>query len=308
MHSAVHRYAWVVLLLACSSAFGKSVHDILDLAEEAERRLSYRGIKQALVHLSIGKAVSAKMKVVHLKPDKTRTEYLTPSALAGIVLVRSSRGTYRYDPHKKLWEAMGRCPVYCDDELSENLRHHYRVRLLGSQQIAGRGAYLIAAEPKRKGEPSHRFWIDKDSCVVVGAETKASDGKLLRSYRFVSLELNPKDIKPSVFDVHASVKRSGTADTRLGFKVMKPSYLPAGYKLVGAGTSRINDFLCSHLRFSNGVNTISLFQRPARNSSNHRAHLFRTTNVVTWTKDGMLFTLLGDISREELEKIARSVR
>ncbi len=308
MHNGLQRYAWLALILVCSSAFGASVSDILERAAQAERRISYRGIKNASVNTGTGALVFAKMKVLHLKPDKTRTEYLAPSTLAGVVFVRNSRNTYRYDPHQKRWQAIGRCPVYCDDELLDNLRKHYNLRLLDIQQAAGRDAYLIAAEPRRKFEPVHQLLIDKETYLVVAAFTTASDGKYFRAYKFVSLELNPKDIRPSLFDVPASVSRSEKHDTRPNFKVMKPSYLPVGYKLVGEGTSRMNNLLCSHLRFSNGVNTISLFQRPARNSSNHPAHLFRTTNVVTWTKDGMLLTLVGDISQEELEKIARSVR
>ncbi|MDH7602346.1 MAG: sigma-E factor regulatory protein RseB domain-containing protein [Armatimonadota bacterium] len=308
MHSQASKYSWLIILLVCSTAFGANINDILNRAEQAERHVSYRGIKQVIVRSGNGKPLSAKMKVLHIKPDKNRTEYLAPSALAGVVFVRTSRGSCQYDPHEKLWKATPHCSVQCDDQVSENLLRHYLVRLEGTKQIADREAYLVTAFPRHKGEPSHRFWIDKQTYLVVGSETIAGDGTLLRSYRFVSLELNPKDVNPSLFDVRASIKSSSERNTRLNFRVRKPSYLPVGYKLVDARTSHINGQPCSHLRFSNGVNTISLFQRRAEKNSGRSAFVVRATNVVSWTKDGMLFTLLGDLSRPELERIARSVK
>ena len=71
---------------------------------------------------------------------------------------------------------------------------------------------------------------------------------------------------------------------------------------------KIDSRCCAHLRFSNGANTISLFQRPARKDSSPLPITSKITNVHAWTRDGMVFTLMGDLPRIELKKIADSTK
>jgi negative regulator of sigma E activity len=58
----------------------------------------------------------------------------------------------------------------------------------------------------------------------------------------------------------------------------------------------------------NGVNTISLFERRCNDDTVAPRMPDKLTTVMTWARDGLLFTLVGDISRVELKKIADSVK
>ena len=306
----VSRQAWLLLFLGCSAAFGANVSEVLHRAERAERLISYRGIKQAVVRCGSRNPsyTETKMSIVHLKPDKTRTAYLTPSKLSGTIVIRNGETSWRYRPQSKLWEHMGGCIVSVANNVSQDFIRNYQVRLAGIERIAGRDAYLVSAVPKSKGDPSHRFWIDRHTYLVLASETKTSSGKLLRSSRFLSIELNPNDISPSLFVVPNNVRRGDNGAVRLGFRVMKPSYLPKGYRLVGATSSCIGGMAYSHLRFSNGINTISLFQRLADKSGSRFAVGEKSTNVVTCVRNGVRCTIVGDLSRSELQKILASLR
>jgi len=89
---------------------------------------------------------------------------------------------------------------------------------------------------------------------------------------------------------------------------MKPSHLPAGYKLIRTASLCVNGFSCSHLQFSNGVNTISIFQHRAGKEAPVQKVDSKVTNVLTWARDGMQLTIMGDLPRAELQKVADSTK
>jgi negative regulator of sigma E activity len=157
------------------------------------------------------------------------------------------------------------------------------------------------------------MWVDRDCYLVVGTQTENESGSVVRSSRYVSLQVNPDDIDPAIFEVRGKSKPAQKAASCPGFKVMKPSYVPAGYKLVGTASLSVNGFTCVHLQFSNGVNTISIFEHPeslrGRQAPPEPERVeSKTTNVLTWTRDGVQFTIMGDFPRPELHKIANSTK
>ncbi|MGQ9581846.1 MAG: sigma-E factor regulatory protein RseB domain-containing protein, partial [Armatimonadota bacterium] len=270
--------------------------EVLHRAEQAEKLVSYRGVKYATVRCCEEDEIRFKMSVIHLKPDKTRVTYLAPSTLAGMVTVRNGSRRWQYYPQQERWVSCHRCLGPNDFRVSTQVLHNYKVRITGTERVAGREAYVVNAVPKLGSEPTHRIWIDKQRYIVVGTETKTGDGRVIRSSRFLSLALDPRDIKLSLFQVRGDTGSVSKNGGRIGFRVLKPSYLPAGYKLVGASTSSVNGHACSHLQFSNGVNTVSLFQRQAGKTSQEYVFLSKVTNVLSWVKNGMHFTLLGDLA------------
>lgn len=298
----------LLIVLVCPPTLGATVSEVLRRAEQAEKLVSYRGVKYASVRCCGEDEIRFKMGVIHLKPDKTRVTYLAPSTLAGMVTVRNGSHRWQYYPKQKRWVSCRGCPSPNSFRVSGQLLRNYKVRITGTERVAGRDAYVVSAMPKLRGEPTHRIWIDRQRYIVLGTETKTGDGRVIRSSRFLSLSLDPKDIKPSLFQVKGnpgSVPKNGS---KTGFRVLKPGYLPAGYKLIGASTSWVNGYACSHLRFSNGVDTVSLFQHQAGKMFPECEFLNKVTNVISWVKNGMHFTLMGDLSRSELQKIADSVR
>ena len=65
---------------------------------------------------------------------------------------------------------------------------------------------------------------------------------------------------------------------------------------------------CVHLQYSNGVNTISLFERRDSRESAPVTVKGKVTHALTWAHEGILYTLMGNIADSELHKIAKSTR
>ena len=300
-------YLLVALLVARPGAFGATPGDLLRRAEEADKNVDYRGIKTATVAFG-GRNAVATMKVIHLKPDKTRTIYFAPALLAGIIVIRDGPDGWKYCPKTEVWEPIGQCAMRCADVVRREALRNYDVRLVGTERVAGREAYVIHALPRCGGEAAHRMWVDRQCYLVIGTQTLTGSGAVVRSSRYASLQINPPDIDPSLFEVRGKIKPAATRASSPGFKVMKPSYVPSGYRLVATTCLSINGCTCAHLQFANGVNTISIFQHKACKQMPPRKIESKVTNVLTWARGGMEFTIMGDLPRPELQKIADSTK
>ncbi|MCX8053004.1 MAG: MucB/RseB C-terminal domain-containing protein [Armatimonadetes bacterium] len=299
----------LVLALAVvgASAFGASPAELLRRSEEADKRVSYRGIKKAT--LAFGDRVTvAMMKVIHLKPDLTRTIYFSPAAMAGIVVIRDGPEGWKYDPKKDVWEPIGRCNMQCGEMILREALRNYDIRLIGTDRVAGRDAYVLHALPKFRTELAHRMWVDCEHFLIVGTQTETYSGTVIRSSRYLTLQINPSDINPDLFRVRGRISRPSADVCSPDFKFVKPSYLPKGYRLEATRYFSLKGSACVHLQFTNGVNTISIFQHKAGKEEFHQKIESKVTNVLTWTRDGIQFTILGDLPRAELQKIADSVK
>jgi negative regulator of sigma E activity len=297
----------LILTLLASSAFCKEATpaDVLRKAAEADKHVDYRGMKTATIAFGHGTAV-ATMKVIHLRPDMTRTIYFTPDVLAGIVVIQDGSDLWRYRPKENVWEPV-KCPPLSADVTREVL-HNYDLKLTGTDRVAGRTAYVIQAVPRTQGDAAHRLWVDTDCYLIVGTQVESNSGAIVRSSRYVSLSVNPGDIPKSLFEVKGKIVAAPRPASADDFKVLKPSYLPTGYRLVGLSRIVVNGFFCAHSQFSNGGTTISLFQQKGSGPSPKTRVNSKVTNIIAWARDGMQFTLMGDISHAELQKIANSVK
>lgn len=299
------------LVLLCGLAisngvYGSNAASIARRAQAADQHVNYRGTKTACVRLN-GTTVSSVIKIVHMKPDMTRKEYFSPAALAGTIVIQRGPDAWMYSPRDHVWEqarsaCMARAHRDCDYAFD-----NYEVQLVGSGTVAGREAYVIRAAPKCPGESLHRVWVDKQCYLMLRTQVEAVGGTVLSSSKFTSITVEPRDISPTIFAVAGKAK-SDPVSPRVDFSLRKPSYLPKGYKMVGLAKVTVNAHHCAHLQFSNGVNTISLFERRCSDETSAPRMPGKLTTVMTWARDGLLFTLVGDVSRVELKKIAASVK
>ena len=294
------------VLIAPALVFGATAKDVLRRAEVADKHVSYRGMKVASVYF--GNALAkATLKVVHLKPDKTRTEYFAPPPLTGIILIQDGLDFWKYQPTEKVWHELPGCAARHNDAVRQEAFENYDVSLVGTDRVAGRQAYVIQAVPKRRGESARRLWVDKQYYLVVRTQDESLSGWVVNSSEYTSIDFNPRDISADTFKVTGKIKRA-PKPPGIPFPVLKPAYLPRGYKLVGVSGMRVNDGPCAHLQFSNGANTISLFERITDKKTPETSVQSKITNVLMWTRKGMMFTLIGDVSRAELQKIADSIK
>ena len=299
-------YILLAVIIMPSVLFGADARDVMRRAESADKRLNYRGIKITTVNFESG-SVTSKLKVVHLRPNLTRTEYYTPSALAGIVVIQNGLDFWKFIPRNKSWEHL--CPrvILSDDSYGHGFLTNFNLQIVGSEHVAGRPTYVVQAVPKRGIEYSHRVWVDKEHYFIIRTEAETPNGRILNSSKYLKIDLNPQAISRSNFKVSGKVI-SQSKVKNVGFKISKPKYLPSGYKLMGITCMRLNGRSCVHLQYSNGVNSISLFEHKFDCYKPSPPIKSRITNIYSWTRRNISYTIMSDLSHLELQKIARSTR
>jgi outer membrane lipoprotein-sorting protein len=295
-----------VLCLLPAAVLGADAVELFQRSQASEKRVSYRGMKVATLCSGNG-STKALFKVVHMKPDMTRTEYFAPAMLGGVVFIQNGQDSWRFSPTRSMWKKLRHPQAQLPCALSQEALANFDLRLVGPDKVAGRDVYEIRAIPKRPSEPSRRMWIDSDYYTVIASQVERPDGRILTRSEFTKIEFNPPDISPSIFKVSGKVEEP-VKSTEPPFKVLKPSYVPAGYKLVGIETLIVQGVPSVHLQYSNGGSTISVFERKADSALVGPHSGGKVLNVYTCLRGGMQFTLIGSVSRAELRKIADSLR
>lgn len=296
----------VVALFSPSMLLGATATDVINRAGVAEKCVDYRGMKTATIYHN-GRLTTSTYKVVHLRPDKTRTEFFTPDDIAGIIIVRDGSECWKYYPRARDWEPVRYTALTPADMLRLGGLKNYSVRMVGSEIVADRPTYVILAVPKFQNEAARRLWVDKDCFVVMKTQVESVAGTVLSTSGFTDIEVNPGNISPAIFTVKDEAKAKDSQSAP-GFALIKPSYIPKGYRLVRISTLCVNNHSCAHLQYSNGVNVISLFQQPNNKNSTPVSVDKKMPNTLTWAEGGKQFVLIGNIPQSELQKIANSTK
>lgn len=282
--------------------------EVVKQAQTANKRVSYRGMKEASLFFA-GKFTTATLKVVHKKPDKTRTDFITPDSIAGVIIIQNGSSLWRYSPDSELWEKKQLADPDATEGLHPDLIKNFNIKLIGRERVAGRATYVIQAVPHNPSETARRLWVDESSYLVIRTQVEDPRGAVVNSSRFTSIEINPKDITDNAFRVTGRVHSAPKPGPR-EFGAILPKYLPSGYRLFASTSITVNGTSCAHMQFSNGSNIISLFERKAADNSDKTPvpHKSNVATVLTWSHGGIVFTLIGNVSNRELIKIADSMR
>lgn len=256
-----------------------------------------------------GAYTTSTLKILHQKPDKTRTDYFSPGCVAGFIVIQDGSNVFTYLPSLDVWEKKPASEAVSPEALRPDLVKNFDIRLIGSAVVAGRSAYVILATPHNPDETARRLWIDEASYLVIGMQVEDPRGTIVNSSHYTSIELNPTDIGPDAFRITGKV-RDVPKPARVEFESLVPKYLPSGYRLYVSTSITVNGASCAHMQFSNGSNVISLFERRGEDAIDRSPvpHKSNVTSVLTWSRDGIVFTLIGDVAHKELVKIADSMR
>ena len=250
------------------------------------------------------------------------------------VILDDGKMVYRLDAVKKtVYESSVENPPKRLDLLLEN----YQLKLLSSEKLLSRPTALISIEPKHPGNPKKKIWVDRQTAVILRSEQYRSDGKLsaLSFYTQVDFETDVKDNLfklPSGWRVIKTPKKTearmnrGEINQAVGFEIIEPRSLPEGYLLEGYYLS-----YCPmggpivHLRYFDGLNSISLFEHPVhcmgmgggmmgrmmRGMHGGKKGCRMPQNSIqikkSLVKNGLMFIFVGDISEGQLQKLISSL-
>jgi outer membrane lipoprotein-sorting protein len=273
--------------------------------------VDYSGTRQIDVYKGGAKTKSFQQAVLHGRGNKQRI-----SMSGGQMVVTNGHTTWEYLPARS--KVVVRDMADPKRELADKLASLRRtasnmdLRYEGTTTVAGRSVYVVQILDPR-GQLLKRVWADTARGVELAAERYDSHGGIKFSSFFVEVSFSPTfPAEAFSFQTPAGVqveqapaprRRMAMADAEraAGFAGIVPSYLPPGHSFDSDGVSVIQrqGRAVLWLTFSNGVDSFSLFESGI--PADMPRHVPR--RVVVWTRGTYLFSLVGRLPDDEVERI-----
>lgn len=332
------------LLLAAALAFALPLRasaatdpaQLLRQAVDAYGRLSFVGQVQN-VDFGNNRAQAVLFRIEHRAPDLTRRWYLAPESLYGDSIISNGDTSYDVDTRKH------RVVVMHDDALDDQvamddnfdtLLRNYQAVMGPNDNVAGRNALSVLLVNKYTGQTVMRIALDAQTKLVLERDLYASSGAVAHQMRFEQLHYASAFPK-TLFSVPAKGYRRVNGPSHglpsndlnavvraAGFSAKGPRYLPEGFVPVAGDVSDVKGVRTLHLLYSDGLRTVSLFENArgaAVDMSRFSVHPIKVgstsgsyvqdgpTTLLAWGHGRMHFTLVGDLSQEELARIGASI-
>ncbi len=301
---------------------------ILDMALDAPRLIDYEGTKVITV-LRNGRPETVTVAESHKRPNLLRLEYLSPEDVAGRLIVDNGTGAWHYEPRLNMAFEGPTLQGTLQRGDRTLLRRNYTLTSLGTDEVIGRQAYVIALEPKGPGV-SRELWVDRATGTVLRSEERdPSRGIILSAYfSRISFSLNlpeayfrfrmPAGARTLPMRTTEGESMSPAAlERQVRFPVLIPPALPEGYTFRGGAVSRFGSLTSVYLRYSDGGNLISFFEAPAGSIGwpafgqavqvDARPGRFIDLGyfrVLIWEQRGLRVTAVGTVPTETLIAVA----
>ncbi|KAF1045058.1 MAG: Sigma factor AlgU regulatory protein MucB [Herbaspirillum frisingense] len=290
--------------------------------QTAAQRLSYSGTfvyQQAsqmrtsrITHILSGKSELEKLEVLDGKPreyirnDDDVACYI-PDSKTVLVEKRVTRDVFP--------AILGANP--------DDLVHHYTLSAGADERVAGRDCQTIVLEPKDKLRYGYRFWADKDSGLLLRAQTLDGRGEMVEQISFTQIEIGPIDrarVRPSYADTHGwRIEKAAMSPVDLSGWSVTP---PPGFRKVQEVRRMISDTApagaspaqnrpaereVSQIVFSDGLAAISVFIEPGSQNRNEGAIQQGAMNIVGRRQGDYWLTVVGEVPAAAIRQVSNSI-
>lgn len=207
-----------------------------------------------------------------------------------------------------------------DADLIDRVANRYELRGWKSQWYAGRSATVVEAVEPTADPPAgdldgvvSRWWVDKDTALLLGQETYDGRGNRIVSSRVTDLRLavDPDDVtaaQTSTPQTTATLTLSRTTELRRDGWICAERL--AGLPLLRLRTDQTGDPNLVHLVYSDGVTSLSVVERRGRLAGGAPGSTHNETlgawvtdgmpSTATWSSGDVVLTVVTDGSRETL--------
>ena len=224
----------------------------------------------------------------------------------------------RHDPHRgTVAEGDGGPAVTStlDPSRVALLAQAYDLAIVGPGTCTGRAAQVVEAR-RSGGQVAGRFWLDRESGLLLRHEVFDETGDRVRSTAFVDLAVTGRAVGTTVRTVELPGSEAVRDLERDGWRV--PSDLPGGFRLLDTLVSTPGDLSgrgeqVLHLSYSDGLSSLSLFAQQGRlgtaQVSGFDAETVASRPVwvqhaaperVIWAGGGQVWTLVSDATSQRV--------
>jgi len=289
----------------------------LERMNNAVEELSYRGV---FVHMQGASAET--LLIVHVNEGGSISERIMSLDGAGREIIRDGNEVRCILPDKEtvLLEGSGEPSplVAALPSYTQELAAHYEFRLhRRTARVADRRAQVVSIMPKDDLRYGYRLWLDAETAMPLKSQLVDENGSTVEQVLFTRIEITDEiprsDLEPTIntegFVIHRPPPRTPQAEGATG---LSPSQLPPGFQLSAAmhGPMAGSRFPVEHHVYTDGLATVSVFVEDPKSEPEIATGYTRlgTANAFSMTINGRQVTAVGEVPRQTVESIARSLR
>lgn len=318
-----------------SSSTARSGDALLASAMSAPSSVSYTGLVEVIRIGSRTSDVSV-YRIEHRAPDVTRRAYSAPSDLAGDWILTKGALSFSVDVKRQRIVVEKNDAVDDRVAIADNyqlLLSNYEPQRQTDETFDGRSTAVVLLVNKYTRRPAILMRIDRQNDLVLDKQEFAADGSLLSETRFESVQFEP-NISSTDFELPKQYtvvqgptfgepsENPGDVVRGAGFAAREPKALPEGFAPVEGNLIDMKGVRTVHLLYSDGVRTVSLFENAGPSTvdmsglhpqstsiAGHEAEYAQdgATALLAWTDGDLHCELVGELGREELQRIAASM-
>lgn len=258
------------------------------------------------------------LKVTHVVADGIVRERLIAQEGNGLEIVRNGDEAHWILPDKKQvlvdkWN--GQSTLFSALPLSDiRFGSEYDVSIVGNERVAGRMTVVIAIRPHDDYRFGHRLWLDSETAFPLQTKLIAGGGDAIEQVRFADIRISNE------IDAHALSPTIDTEDFRWfanpGRKVddivetsWRSSKLPPGFRPVSTHKETLpgSDDPVVHIRYSDGLASVSVFVEPAKGKSRSKHSRTGLPNGYSTRIGDYQVTAVGEVPMQTVKQIASSM-
>lgn len=305
----------LVLGIVAIDVSAQDVRSWLDRMNRAVEDLNYEG---TFVHVHAGRAET--LHIVHRNSDGLVGEKISSMDGVGREIVRRGQNVQCVLPDRRVVlqeQPRQTSPLVSTlPNYSEALEEHYQFRSHQKGQVALRDTQVIGITPKDEFRYGYIVWLDLETAMPLRTQVRDENGEVLEQIlftNFATFDSIPESALESTVDTEGftwirppkSVPRSGAEVS------WRAALLPSGFELTAAKQSLIagSDYPVEHLVYSDGLATVSIFiEDPnAKADVTKGFSQFGSINAYSLTVGGRKVTVMGEVPRQTVQRIATSL-
>ncbi|MFC4821516.1 MucB/RseB C-terminal domain-containing protein [Dokdonella ginsengisoli] len=188
----------------------------------------------------------------------------------------------------------------------------YAVQFAGEERVAGYRARVVDILPRDGYRYGYRLWLEADSSLPLRSAVIDSSRRMLEQFMFVSLDINAK---PKSSDLAPSANVGvGSAPDEVPLSApprWRVADAPPGFAYLRGQRPTLAPTQAEHHVYSDGVANVSVYVEPRdpRQPDGPDGVLTRgVLNIYSRIDGDWKITVLGDVPRATVQRIARSVQ
>ena len=289
----------------------------LERMNAAVEELSYRG---EFVHMQ-GESAET-LQIVHVNDSGRISERVMSLDGAGREIIRDGEVVHCILPDEEtvLLEYSGDLSPFeaALPSYTQALSAHYEFRLhRRMERIADRRTRVVSIMPKDNLRYGYRLWLDTETAMPLKSKLVDERGNTVEQVLFTRIEIVDdiprSELEPTINTEGFAMYRPPTLSGQPAERVrLLPQQLPPGFRLAAdkQGPMAGSRYAVDHYVYSDGLATVSVFVEDPKSEPEIAPGFTRlgTANAFSLTVSGRQVTAVGEVPRQTVESIARSLR